>query len=215
MSAHSDPESPTSLTADHFLASTPLSAWILFRVWFVAGGQSFGGGVATLALIRRAVVEEHQWLTSEEFTRYWALCQMAPGINLFALAILIGRRLGGIKGILLALWGLILPSVTIALLITALFAGIQRLELTQAALRGIIPATVGLGLLTAMQIARPLLTTSRKEGFINLSWSMMLLMGSGLAVLLARWPVILVLCISGLLGALFSWWRHRMLRGIA
>ncbi|HXG23928.1 MAG TPA: chromate transporter [Chthonomonadales bacterium] len=208
MSSHPDQDTVTPISTTLSLSLEQPSSWTILRVWLAAGGQSFGGGVATLALIRRAVVEEHRWLTPDEFTRDWALCQMAPGINLFALAILIGRRLAGVKGIFLALLGLLLPSVTMALLITAFFAHIHRLETTQAVLRGIIPATVGLGLLTAAQMARPLLATSRREGSTSLLWSILLLIGSGLAVTLVNLSVILVLCVSGLMGAVFSWWQY-------
>lgn len=212
MSSHPDRDTEAPISTTLSLSPVQPSSWMILRVWMAAGGQSFGGGVATLALIRRAVVEEHRWLTANEFTRDWALCQMAPGINLFALAILIGRRLAGVKGIFLALLGLLLPSVTMALLITAFFAHIHRMEAVQAALRGIIPATVGLGLLTAAQMARPLLAISRREGSTSLLWSIFLLIGSGLAVIFVNLSVILVLCVSGLMGAVFSWWRSRAWR---
>ena len=84
--------------------STP-SLGLIFRVWFTLGIQSFGGGTATLALIQRAIVEKHRWITMEEFTRFWALCQIAPGINLFALTLLIGRKAGGALGVLVAVTG--------------------------------------------------------------------------------------------------------------
>jgi len=37
-------------------------------------------------------VEERGWVEEEEFARFWALCQIAPGINLIALTILIGEK---------------------------------------------------------------------------------------------------------------------------
>src|SRR5438105_7826591 len=91
---------------------------LFLRVWLGLGLQSFGGGAATLTLIRRAAVEQYGWLSEAEFTRAWALVQIAPGINLLALTILIGRRTLGAKGIALALLGLLLPSVTVTVLLT-------------------------------------------------------------------------------------------------
>ena len=99
----------------------------LLRVWLSLSVQSFGGGPATLALIHRAFVERNRWIPEAEFTRDWSLCQIAPGINLFALTILIGRRLDGVRGILLSLFGLLLPSVVLTILITAFYARLQRL----------------------------------------------------------------------------------------
>jgi chromate transporter len=189
--------------------TAPVSLWLLLRIWLALGVQSFGGGTATLFLIRRAAVEQQRWLTSEEFTRDWALCLMAPGINLLCVTILIGRRAAGAPGAVVALAGLLLPSVAITVLMTAIYASAQRLGAVQAALRGVVPATVGLGLLLALGMARPLLAASRREGRPSLLLSCGLLAGSGLAVALWRLPVVLVLCVAALVGAIAEWRRAR------
>ena len=85
----------------------------------IFGLQSFGGGNATFALIRQTFVERQRWIEAEEFNRLFALVQIAPGINLLALTILIGKRLLGGRGILLSLFGLLLPSVGMTTLLTA------------------------------------------------------------------------------------------------
>ncbi len=187
------------------------SLWLFLRVWLKLGLQSFGGGTATMALIHRAVVEEYRWISEAEFTRDWALVQLAPGINLLALTILIGQRVVGVKGIPVALGGLLLPSVTVTVLLTAYYARIQRLAVVQAALHGVIPATVGLGLLTAVQMALPPLAASRKEGRASLALSLFLLVGSGVAGVALHWPVILVLAAAGLIGALAHLRQHKAL----
>jgi chromate transporter len=178
-----------------------LSLWPFFRAWFVLSLQSFGGGPATLTLIRRSMVDQHGWVPEDEFSRYWALVQVAPGINLLALTILIGRKVGGAAGVATALLGLLLPSVALTVLITIYYAQIRHAAVVQAALSGILPATVGLGLLTAIGIARPLLTVSRREGMGGLLLSITLLAASGLAVAVWHCPVMLVLLTAGLLGA--------------
>jgi chromate transporter len=185
----------------------PPSAWLFLRVWLLLGLQSFGGGTATLALIRRAFVQEYGWISEAEFTRDWALVQLAPGINLLAITILIGRRVVGLKGVPLALIGLLLPSVTITVLLTASYVHIQRLHSVQAGLRGLIPATVGLGLLTAAQMARPPLADSRQEGKTSLTISLLILIGSGFAGVVLHWPVILILAGAGAVSALACWQR--------
>ncbi len=183
------------------------SPWLVLRVWLLLGAQSFGGGAVTLTLIRRAVVDRYGWVSEAQFTRDLALCHISPGINLVALAILIGRRLAGAKGVALAPLGLLLPSAAIAVLFTAFFVRIHHLEGVQAALRGVIPAAVGLGLLTALQMARPLLADSRREGPASLLLSAALLAGAGLAAW-AHVPVLLILCASGVAGAAAHWRRH-------
>ncbi len=175
---------------------------LLLRVWLALGLQSFGGGAATLALIRQAVVERHRWMPEAEFTREWTLVQAAPGINLIAMTILIGRRLAGWRGIAICMIGLLLPSVTVTILLTAGYAHIQRLSLMRAALRGIVPAAVGMGALTAYQMARSPLMEARREGkFSFLAYSGILL-ASMLAALHWRSSVIVILGAAGMAGAL-------------
>jgi chromate transporter len=183
------------------------SLWLLLRVWLTLGVQSFGGGTATLFLIRRAVVEQRRWLSAEEFTRDWALCLVAPGINLLCMTILIGWRVAGLAGSLIALLGLLLPSVAITIVMTAIYASLQRMAIIQAALRGIVPATVGLGLLLSIGMARPLLAASRREGRASLIVSLVLLLGSAVCAALWRPPVIVVLCGAGAISAVAMWRR--------
>src|SRR2546427_383152 len=75
------------------LACGAISPWRLFRIWALIGAQSFGGGSATLYLIRRETVERHGWLTDDDFSRYWGICQIAPGINILGLVSMIGSAL--------------------------------------------------------------------------------------------------------------------------
>jgi len=184
--------------------------WQLFRIWVQLGVQSFGGGMATLYLIRRAVVEQRQWLTASEFTRDWALCQAAPGINLICMTILIGRHVAGIPGSLVAVVGLLLPSVAITIAMTALYASLRDSALLQAALHGVVPATVGLGLLLSASMARPLLAISRRESNRSLLVSLLILVGSAFALYLWELPVILVLCVAGFVGAVTAWQQASM-----
>jgi chromate transporter len=178
----------------------------MFTLWLSIGLQSFGGGVATLTLIRRMAVERSAWMTEDEFTRDWALCQMAPGINLLALTILIGRRAAGLRGIAPALAGLLLPSGAVTILLTGLYTSIRGEPAVQAALRGVIPATVGLGVITSWQIARPILVRSRAEGRASLAWSAALVGGSALATV-AHVSTTTVLLAASAAGATMFWGR--------
>src|SRR5215831_13803944 len=140
------------------------SPWRLLWIWTVVGAQSFGGGSATLYLMRRVAVERHGWITDEDFTRYWGICQIAPGINILGLVILIGFRVAGAAGAALSLTGLLLPSAAITVALTSIYAGVREMPIVRAAIAGVVPATVGLGLMLGYTMVRPLLDRARSEG---------------------------------------------------
>lgn len=179
----------------------PLPVGSLFWAWFSIGAQSFGGGSSTLFLIRRVIVEQRGWIRDDEVTKAWAICQLPPGINLLALTTLLGWRLGGVRGIGAALGGLLIPSVTITIVATAIYRSVQDMRVVQAALQGVMPATIGLGILMSWQLARPLLAASRAENWWSFGLSIALIGGSSLAVLITDLPIILVLVAGGLCGA--------------
>jgi chromate transporter len=188
-------------------ATESLSRGRLLWIWTVIGVQSFGGGSATLYLIRRVAVERYGWLTDEEFTRYWGLCQIAPGINILGLVTLIGWRVAGGVGVALALGGLLLPSAAITVALTAVYASIRQAPLVRAAIAGVVPATVGLGLLLGFTMVLPLLAAARREGRASTIVAVALLAASIMAAALSHAPVLAILWGAGGLSALAQWQR--------
>jgi chromate transporter len=179
------------------------SKWQLFRIWASIGLQSFGGGASTTFLIQRSFIEQHRWLSMEEFTHLWNLCILTPGINLVALTVLIGRKLGGWWGIVVSLAGMLLPSAAITCLLAAGFKLVQNTPTVQAIIRGVIPATGGVMLLVGLNFALPLIRRGYKEGILYLLGSSVLIIACALAVILLKLSVIVIVLGAILLGALF------------
>jgi chromate transporter len=171
----------------------------------VIGVQSFGGGSATLYLIRRTAVDRYGWLTDGDFTRYWGICQIAPGINILGLMILIGWRVAGTFGAIFALAGLLVPSAAITVMLTAVYASIKDLAVVRAAIAGIVPATVGLGLLLGYTMVRPLFNAARTEGKAGTVAAGILFLGSTLVAAWGRAPVLGILWGAGVLSAVAQW----------
>jgi chromate transporter len=200
-----------------------LSLRRFFLNWFWIGLQSFGGGAATLTLVRQAAVDRYGWLTAEEFTYSWALVQMEPGINLLALTILIGRQVAGWPGIAAGLAGLLLPSAAVTIALTAGYARLVEiqahhpgggLKLLGPAMHGVAPAVVGLFLCIAWQTAGPLLAASRREGLGSLSVSLAIIAGSALIATYLRVPIFSVLFGAAILGSLTAVIRSRRSRSV-
>jgi chromate transporter len=177
--------------------------WKLLGIWTSIGLQSFGGGASTTFLIYRTFVEQRGWLLPEEYNRFWNLCVMAPGINLVGLTILIGRKLGGARGVCASLVGLLVPSAAITCLLTAGFVSIQRFPATQAILQGVIPATAGIMLVVGIKYAQPILKELRAEGIWRLIIGLALILLATLAIILFQVTIALVLVGTALLSILF------------
>src|SRR5579871_761765 len=95
-------------------------------------------------LMQRELVQRRGWLTAEQFALAFGLSTIAPGINILAQTILIGRLLGGWPGILGGLAGLLVPATAMTIAVSAAFLAVQHTPLATAALHGIIPATAGM-----------------------------------------------------------------------
>lgn len=182
---------------------TKPSIWLLFRIWASIGLQSFGGGASTTFLIQRAFIEKYRWVTAEEFMRLWGLCLLAPGINIIAITVLLGKRLAGIRGIVVSLAGLLLPSGAITCLLAALFTGVEQLPDVQAVVRGVIPATAGIMMLVGLNFARPLFRGGSVDAMRTHATSALLVLAAALTVIVFGVSPILVVAGMAILGVVF------------
>ncbi|HEU5379214.1 MAG TPA: chromate transporter [Ktedonobacteraceae bacterium] len=176
--------------------------WKLFRIWASIGLQSFGGGASTTFLIQRTFIEKYHWMTMEEFTHFWSLSILTPGINLLGLTILMGRKLGGSWGIVMSLAGLLLPSAAITCILAALFKQIEGIPATQMVLRGIVPATGAIMAVVAINFARPIMRKSYKEGAFSLLKNSIVILAGALAIIFLNLSAIAVVLGAVVLGAL-------------
>ena len=184
------------------------SWWHLLRIWSSIGIQSFGGGATTLYLMRKVSVEEQHWLSDDEFSQYWGIVQIVPGINLLGQAVLIGYKIGGLPAALVALLGLLVPSISATMAITAGYAMIRTQPIVQDALRGIIPATVGIGAILVYQMLKPAIAGSRTQGMPYLVLSVAVMIVAPLIMTVSTIPTIAVLWGAGIVCAIGFWLIH-------
>ena len=128
--------------------------WQLARAWLAVGTQSLGGGVSTLFVIRRLIVERHAWVSARDFAEDYAFSQLSPGIHLVALAGLLGRRIAGSRGAVVSVVAMMLPAGLITALMTAAYATVADQPLARAAVSGMAPATGGMAIALALVMAR-------------------------------------------------------------
>ncbi len=124
----------------------------LFTAFLEMTLSGFGG---VLAWAHRSLVERRAWLSEREFAALLGLCQVLPGGNVINLAVFVGARFQGLRGVGVALSGLMLAPFVLVLVLGAWVANPAVGEVTRPALRGAAPVVAGLVLATAVKMARP------------------------------------------------------------
>jgi len=94
--------------------------WALFKIFFMAGTFTFGGGLAMLPVIQKDVVQKHSLMSKEDFLEYATLAQTLPGVIALNCATFVGRRAAGTIGMLVAGFGAVLPAFVLMTVATIL-----------------------------------------------------------------------------------------------
>ena len=138
------------------LVSTPTgSDWgAVFAQFLLLSLLSIGGAISTVPEMHRYLVDQHHWLTGDQFTAMVAIAQAAPGPNLLFVAVL-GWGIGGAFGMLVTMLGILLPSTTLTLAAARWGEARRNTRGVQAFVNGMAPLTVGLVLSTGWILGAP------------------------------------------------------------
>src|SRR5699024_9709323 len=87
--------------------------WKLFTSTFMLSAFTFGGGFVIVSLYNKKFVEELEWLEEEEMLDITAIAQSSPGPIPVNASVILGYRMAGILGSIVAILGTILPPFVI------------------------------------------------------------------------------------------------------
>lgn len=90
--------------------------WNLFAVFASLSLLSFGGGNALVPQMYADAVVRYHWVTTEQFSRFFALARLAPGPTM-NMSTLIGYAVAGYPGAIIATAALFLPAALIVYLL--------------------------------------------------------------------------------------------------
>ena len=160
-----------------------IALFVAFARMSLAG---FGG---VLAFARRGIVEEHKWMTADEFNETFALCHFLPGPNTVNLSAVFGSRFAGIGGAIAAFAGLLGPPILLVMVLAVLYAHYGQIECLRRILAGISCGAVGLLIAIVVKMQMPLFKRCDLTGL-----AMMVLVF--VAIGLLRWPLQAVLLVT-------------------
>lgn len=169
----------------------------LFYSFFKIGLFTFGGGYAMIPLVQREVVRKG-WILEAQFLELLTLAQSAPGPLALNTAVFVGYRVKGYRGVALSVFGIILPSFVIILIIAIYLHSFRDNHVVAAVFKGIRPAVVALMLAPVFGFSKGL---GWKRGVLAV-------VAAFLVWYFSISPVYLI--IFGALGGIaWGWWRLR------
>ena len=161
----------------------------LLELFVAFAKMSLSGFGGVLYWARRGIVEQHRWMTAEEFNETYALCHFLPGPNIVNLSFVFGSRFRGLAGGIAAFAGLVGPPMVIAMILAALYVRYGEIDALRRILAGVSCAAVGLLLATVLRMMVPLL---KKRDLVGL----LLLVAVFIAIGVARLPLQVVLLVA-------------------
>ena len=150
---------------------------------------AFGGANAVIPEMQRQVVNVHHWMSAEQFAALYALAQAAPGPNMMVVS-LVGWRVAGVAGALVATAAVALPSSVLTLAVSGLWFRFKDAPWRKALQAGLQPVTVGLLMASAWLLMRTtVVDVSAAVAFVAAAWAfvftklhpMLILAGAALA----------------------------------
>lgn len=150
-----------------------------------------GGGLGVLPEMQRQVVDEHHWVTAQEFVDGYTLSQLTPGPTMLVV-VFVGFQAHGLAGAVLAGLGMFLPTSVLTATAARHWGALRGRPWAQAAERALTPIGIGLMAAGGWTLARSALRDRLTLG----------LAAGALLVFMSRWrvPPIAVVLAAGVVG---------------
>ena len=110
-------------------------AQLFFSMLYISA-FTFGGGFVIITFMKRKFVDGLHWIDDQEMLDLAALAQSSPGAIAVNAAILVGWRVGGFLGMVVAVIGTILPPLTILSVISCFYAAFATNPYVALVLKG-------------------------------------------------------------------------------
>ena len=142
----------------------------LFLSFLQVGMFSVGGGYAAMPLIQSQVVEQHGWLTMQEFTDLITIAEMTPGPIAVNSATFVGLRIAQVPGAIIATLGCITPALFFVSLLSYIYRKYKDISLLQSVLACLRPVIVALIFGAGLSILSMVVFGESAKTLANVDW---------------------------------------------
>ena len=109
--------------------------WKLFVSTFYISVFTFGGGYVIVSLMKKKFVDEYHWIEEEEMLDITAIAQSSPGPIPINASVILGYRMYGVIGSLVAILGTALPPMIIISVISVFYTQFRTNRIIAIALQ--------------------------------------------------------------------------------
>lgn len=113
----------------------PSLVTLFFSILYISA-FTFGGGFVIVTFMKKKFVDQLHWIDEEEMLDYIALAQSSPGAIAVNASILVGWKIGGLAGMLVAVLAAIIPPMAIITAISFAYQAFASNRIVAMALRG-------------------------------------------------------------------------------
>lgn len=110
--------------------------WTLFKSTFLISLFTVGGGFVIIPLLKAKYVDEYKWITDKDALDMVAIAQSMPGVVACNSAIILGYRMAGVLGTIVALGATILPPLITLSLVAYFYDVVIQNTVIKMALKG-------------------------------------------------------------------------------
>ena len=125
----------------------------LFWSFLKIGCTGYGGGPSMVPLVKEEVVNLNNWMDTAEFVDMVAIGNALPGPIATKLSAVIGNKVAGVPGAVVASLGIALPSIIALLLLLKFVAHVSKNPRVQSMLKGLRPVVVAMLAFAAYDMA--------------------------------------------------------------
>lgn len=176
--------------------------WKLFIGMLYISAFTFGGGFVIINFIKKKFVDELHWLNDDEMLDIIALAQSSPGAIAVNTSILVGWRVAGFWGMIVAVLGVILPPMIIITVISYFYDAFISNKYIALVLKGMQAGVAALILDVAFSLTGNI---AKKQRYAHI----LLMALAFTATFLYRVNVIYLMLGAMLLGLMLSFWDRK------
>lgn len=176
--------------------------WTLFTSLFSLSAFTFGGGYVIVPLMEKKYVEELQWINEEEMLDLVSIAQSAPGSLAVHVAVLIGYKMDGYRGALVATLGTVLPPFTIMTLVSFVYLAIRDNWVVNNLLLGMQTAVAAIIINVVYSMGARIVKQKKFLPIFMMGFSLV-------ALIVFDLNIIYLLLISGFVGGLSTYYEMK------